>query len=199
MPHDLPLGPDDPLPHRPRRVLVAGASGSGKTSLAREIARRLALPAHELDALHHGPNWTPRPEFVADVEAFSAEEQWVTEWQYSKVRRLLAERADTLVWLDHPRSLVMRRVVRRTVLRRIRREQLWNGNVEPPLHNIFTDPENVIRWSWSTYARTGESVRALMSDPALRHLVVVRLRGQRQVDAWLDGSLRAAARSEENA
>ncbi|SHE97086.1 AAA family ATPase [Streptoalloteichus hindustanus] len=188
-----PLGPTDPLPHRPRRVLVAGPSGAGKTTLVAAIARRLGLPAYELDALHHGPNWTPRPEFVADVEEFSARRQWAVEWQYGKVRRLLAERADTMVWLDHPKSLVMSRVIWRTVSRRVRGEQLWNGNVEPPLRNMFTDPENVVRWSWRTYREVGDQVRALLTHPDVGQLVIVRLRGQRQVETWLAGPLNAVA------
>ena len=42
-----------------RRVaIVASASGSGKTTLGRELALRLDVPFHELDALNHGPGWT---------------------------------------------------------------------------------------------------------------------------------------------
>jgi adenylate kinase family enzyme len=41
-----------------RRVAVIGVSGSGKTTVAGELAMRLGLPHVELDALHHGPNWT---------------------------------------------------------------------------------------------------------------------------------------------
>lgn len=47
------LGVEDPLPHRPRRVVVAGATGSGKTTLARRIGAVLELPVSEMDALHH--------------------------------------------------------------------------------------------------------------------------------------------------
>ncbi len=54
----------------------------------------------EIDALFHGPGWTPRETFAAEVDAFSAEPNWITEWQYSTVRDLFAERADLLVWLD---------------------------------------------------------------------------------------------------
>ena len=42
-----------------RRVcLIATASGNGKTTVGRQLARRLGVPFVELDALHHGPNWT---------------------------------------------------------------------------------------------------------------------------------------------
>jgi len=74
---------DDPLPFRPERVLIAGVTGSGKTTLARRIAQRCDLVHHEIDALYHGPNWTPRPEFLDDVRAFAATDRWVTEWQYT--------------------------------------------------------------------------------------------------------------------
>ena len=41
-----------------KRVNVKGTSGSGKTTFAQELAKRLEVPYVELDALHHGPNWT---------------------------------------------------------------------------------------------------------------------------------------------
>jgi adenylate kinase family enzyme len=84
------LGPGDALPHRPQRVLVAGASGSGKTTLAGRIAAALHAPHVEIDSLFHGPNWTPRPSFEADVHRFAADSTWVTEWQYGAVRWHLA-------------------------------------------------------------------------------------------------------------
>ena len=41
-----------------RKVAVtASASGNGKTTVGRELARRLGVPFVELDALVHGPNW----------------------------------------------------------------------------------------------------------------------------------------------
>jgi len=63
----------DPLPHRPRRVLVAGTAGAGKTTVAGWIAMALQLPHVEIDALFHGADWTPRPSFIDDVHRFSAE------------------------------------------------------------------------------------------------------------------------------
>ncbi len=173
-----------PLPHRPRRVLVAGTSGSGKTTLAARIGAALDLPFTEMDALFHGPDWTPRAEFLADVEAFVSEGRWATEWQYGAARPLLAARADLLVWLDLPRATVMRQVIGRTVRRRIRREVLWNGNVEPPLRTVFTERDHIVRWAWRTHAdgaRRIAEVRERFED-----LVIVRLRSRAEVDDWTD-------------
>lgn len=54
----------------------------------------------------------------------------MTEWQYTaKLGDILSGKTDLVVWLDHPRQLVLRRVIARTVARSWRREVLWNGNV----------------------------------------------------------------------
>lgn len=177
------LSADDPVDWAPRRILVAGVSGSGKTTLARRIEGLTGLPHTEIDSLYHGPNWTPRDTFIEDVERFTAEQAWVTEWQYRDVRELLLERADSLVWLDLPFRISLARVVRRTVRRRVRREQLWNQNREPPMWTFFTDTDHIVRWAVRTRHKYREAIAVLEStNPRLR---IVRLRSQRDVDRWL--------------
>jgi adenylate kinase family enzyme len=185
------LSAADALPHRPRRILVAGTSASGKTTLASRIGEELGVRHVEIDALFHGPGWTTRATFEAEVDAFSAATTWVTEWQYSAVRARLAERADLLVWLDLGRSTVMRRVVQRTVRRRLRREVLWNGNVEPPLWTFFTDPEHIVRWAWATHHKSGPRIAAVRQQRP--GLVIVRLPDSRAVERWVNGPLNRAA------
>ena len=182
-----------PLPRRPRRVLVAGVSGTGKTTLAGRIADILGITHIEIDALFHGPNWTPRASFETEVAGFTSDPAWVTEWQYSQVRQLLVDRADLLVWLDLPYwRITMPRLVARTLRRRLRGEVLWNGNVEPPLRTIFTDPEHIVRWSYST--RHKNTTRIPLVANTNDHLIVVRLRSPREVERWLDGPLMEVAR-----
>ncbi len=184
----------DDLPAPPRRVVVAGTSGSGKTTLARSVAALLELPYFEIDGLFHGSGWTRRPEFRADVERLTAGERWVTEWQYSAVRGLLAARADTMVWLDYSRALVMWRVTRRTLRRRVRRDVMWNGNVEPPLWTFFRSKEHIVRWAWNTHHKTPHRVGRLLEEGT--HLTVVRLRSPRQAHEWLAGPLAAVKAAE---
>lgn len=191
-----PLTYQDPRGMEGRRMVVAGSSGAGKTTFARAIAARLALPYTEMDALFHGPGWTPRPTFRSEVDAFTSQPAWVTEWQYTEVRPLLAARADTLIWLDYSRSLVMRRVVGRTLRRWALREELWNGNREPNLWHAFTHPEEgIVRWAWTTHHLTAERVTSLLESGG--GPTVVRLRNPREASMWLDQrALRAARRLE---
>lgn len=173
----------DVLPVRPLRVLIAGTAGSGKTTLAARLGQARGLPHTEIDSLFHGPNWTPRPSFMTDVDIFTRQERWVTEWQYSDARDLLADRADLLVWLDLPRAQVMRQVIVRTLRRRLRRQVLWNGNLEPPLRTVLHDRDHIVRWAWRTHNQCAERVAALQERRP--ELPVVQLTSHHQARDWL--------------
>lgn len=165
-----------------RRVLVSGISGAGKTTLARRIEERRGLPRHELDALHHGAGWQKRPEFEEDVRRFAATEAWVCEDQYQTfLGELLWERADTVVWLDLERPVIMRRVIVRTFSRLLRRVELWNGNRER--WRDLTGAGHPIRWAWAQHADR----RARTEAVAARHpdVHVIRLRTPDEVDAFV--------------
>jgi len=184
------LQASDALPRRPCRVLVAGTSGSGKTTLAGRLAQELGIRHVEIDALFHGPDWTPRPSFEAEVRAFSDRHGWVTEWQYGVVRELLVDRADMVVWLDLSRLTVMYQVTRRTLRRRLHREVLWNGNVEPPLRTIFSDRDHIVRWAWNTHHKTALRMATLTEHHP--ELTIVRLTSRSAANRWLRGPLRLA-------
>lgn len=168
-----------------RRVLVVGASGAGKSTLAGIIARRRALPHIELDALFHGPGWVPRASFVDDVARETSRDGWVADGNYHQVRDLLWSRADTIVWLDLPRIVVEAQVIKRTFLRWVRREVLWNGNREKGPLGWVLDPEHPVRWSWSKHPEYRERYGARFSDPSHAHLNRVRLQSHADVERFI--------------
>ena len=182
------LSSDDLLATKPRRILVAGVSGVGKTTLAERIAHITGSPHTEIDALFHGAAWVPRLEFLDDVHSLVEQEGWVTEWQYSAARPLLARHADLMVWLDLPFwRVTLPRLVRRTLSRRCRRTTLWNGNIEPAMWTAITDPEHVIRWAVRSRNRYQVRIEELrVTRPAL---TIVRLCSQADIEEWLAVSL----------
>lgn len=192
-----PPGVDNALVAAMRRISVVGTSGSGKTTLARNLASRLGIPWVELDAIHHQANWTPlaAPEFQAAVARRTAGDAWVVDGNYrTALGDLVWQRADTVVWLDLPRWLVMYQVVTRTVGRALTRRELWNGNRESWSSMFSADPaQSVIRWAWTTHATNRTRYLAALEDPAHSEITFVRLRSRREVARFLDTLVGAAA------
>lgn len=174
---------DETITWKPQRIAVAGTSGVGKTTLCMELEKITGFPRVEIDGLHWGPDWTPRETFADDVERFTVQPRWIIELQYREVRPLIASRADTLLWLDYANPLTMQRLISRTLSRRIRGTELWNGNIEQPLSRIFTDRDHIIRWGW----RTRNKLKPVMPtlEGRFEGLTVVRLRSPRETKRWL--------------
>lgn len=116
-----------------RRILVVGSTGAGKSTLARGLSGRLGLPYHEMDALYFtGAGWAVNEKLREDVLRITAEPRWVIDsLGYPEVRDLMWDRADTVIWLDYPKRVVLPRVLRRSVRRTVTREPLFGGNRRP--------------------------------------------------------------------
>ena len=97
------------------RVLVIGPSGAGKSTLAIELGRRLALPVHHIDQLHWQPGWVEGSdaELRAKLDAIVASERWLIDGNYGATLAERLARADTVVYLDYPIRLCLRRLLGR--------------------------------------------------------------------------------------
>jgi len=164
-----------------QRISVVGNSGSGKTTLAAALARALDVPHLELDSVFHQPGWQPLETglFRARVTEFTAGDAWVVDGNYSAVRDLIWQRADTVVWIDLPRHVVMRQLVARTLGRLVTRQELWNGNTESWRDLFRLDPErSIIVWAWTRHRKYVQRYAGAERDPAYRHIRFVRVRSR---------------------
>ena len=164
------------------RILVIGNSGSGKTTLASRISNLFDIPHIELDAIFHQANWSPLEDdaFRDRIQTETLQNDWVVCGNYSIVRDIIWERAETIIAIDLPRWKNMWRIVRRTARRAIRREELWNNNRES-LKDVFAvhDKErSIIRWAWSMHQDRRDEINRALVDPqwANKQFLVVKNR-----------------------
>ncbi len=131
----------------------------------------------------------PAEDFRAAVAERIALPAWVADGNYQgKLGDLVWRRADTVVWFDLPRWLVMAQIIRRTLIRALTARELWNGNREPVRHLLSLDPErSVIVWAWRTHPKNRLRYTIAQADPAYRHIDFIRLRSHRDTRRFLSG------------
>jgi len=170
-----------------RRIVIAGISGNGKTTLGRRLTQKLGVPFTELDALMHQPGWVPAETetFRREVEAvLDRSDGWVLDGMYqAQLGDLVVRRADTLVWLDQPLPLVLFRLVKRAVKDIVAKRDLFNGNRQTWRYAFFTHDSLVSFAIKSHFKRRREWPEGIGAPPDLE---IVRLRSPGEVDRWLE-------------
>ena len=169
------------------RIVILGTTGSGKTTLAQRLSHVLQIPAVELDAFRHGPNWTETPDqvFRQRVADSLNRESWIVDGNYSVARDLIWPRATTLIWLDYSFPLVFWRLFRRTMTRGIMRTRLWNDNRED-LWRHFLTKDSLFLWALQTHWSRRKSLAADVSSPEYTHINVLRFRSARETQQWFE-------------
>ena len=159
-----------------QRISIVGATGSGKTFLARRLAAKLDLPLHELDevrraAVEHGG-------FGEAVGELAAASEWIIDGHYRDVRAIVWRRADTIVWLNYPASVIAAQLLRRFAAKRGYREVRGAGAAGA---------------SWTMrlrrLARTLSERReygALLRSPEYRGATLIELRSRKAAEEWLE-------------
>jgi adenylate kinase family enzyme len=168
------------------RIVILGASGCGKTTLARALSDKLHIPHIEVDALHWGPNWTPVPSDIrlARVQSAVAQPRWIIDGNYLSLRETIWPRADTFIWLDYPLAPVMWRVLARSIRRAHTREKLWAGNTESWLLT-FCSKDSILLWSLTSWRKIRRDYPRLLDSPSCSHAHKLRFSSPAQTDSWL--------------
>jgi hypothetical protein len=180
-----------PFPIRPmlERIVVVGCAGSGKTTLAREIAVRLDAGHIGRDALGDDE----APGFAARVAAAVVEagRRWVFDGAPYNAEELVYPHADALVALDYPRRVVWRRVVARSLrLWLTRRADGAHTSNSPPWR--WWAPTHQVRWAVQTHAARHEEIAGLLTRPELAYMQRFRFTSPRQAEAHQPSPLNPA-------
>jgi energy-coupling factor transporter ATP-binding protein EcfA2 len=171
-----------------KRIVIIGRTGSGKTTLARELAAALDVPHVELDALYFGPDFSTAPLSVLRerTSAAIAGDRWVTDGNKRAVRDLVWPRADTIIWLDYPLAVSFWRLGKRALWRTavLRAQAAKNGGKTGFLRQFLSAAKGVLTAIRSHMGQRREYPK-MFAKPENQHLAVVRLRSPRATSRWL--------------
>lgn len=167
----------------PRRIVVDGATGSGKSTAAAVIARRLGVPFVDADEIGWLPGWVPRDrdEQRALIADAAAGEAWVVDGAYNSWSDVLLPRTELIVGLDYPRWLSLGRLLARTARRVRSREPVCNGNRET-LRRVFAR-DSIIVWHFVSWKQKRERMRAWAADPGAPRTLLFRRPAE--LEAWI--------------
>ncbi|RXJ02031.1 topology modulation protein [Anaerobacillus alkaliphilus] len=99
-----------------KKIMVIGVSaGVGKSTLAKKMADELKIDVYHLDQLYWRAGWVEAPfeEFSEAQAKIVNRESWIIEGNYTSTFRIRSDKADTIVYIEHPIYVCFYRVVKR--------------------------------------------------------------------------------------
>lgn len=98
-----------------KKVAVIGSGGAGKSTFSRQLSERTGISVYHLDALFWKPNWvmTPKEEQREMQRQLIREESWIIDGNYGGTMEVRLQAADTVIFLDMPRTLCLYRAFKR--------------------------------------------------------------------------------------
>lgn len=106
------------LTSSPRRIMVTGCCGAGKSTLARQLHQRLPhLPLIHLDQEYWNPGWveTEPDLWRKRVTQLAAQEAWIIDGNYGGTFDIRLACADWVIFLDRSRWVCLRRCINRII------------------------------------------------------------------------------------
>ena len=99
------------------KISIIGGSGTGKTTLADNLGKKLDIPVYHIDGINYLENWEKRDEKERDKIILEKvnESKWIIEGTYRSTLRQRLERSDLIIYLDYSSVAQVRGILERYV------------------------------------------------------------------------------------
>ncbi len=170
------------------KINVVGTSGSGKSTVAKRISKKLDIPYIELDCVFWGPNWYCPPDavFFGNLEKELNQADWVLDGNYTRTEHLKWQDVDFVVWVDLPFYLTFYQATTRAIKRASSKQELWpNTNNRESFKKSFFSKDSIIMWTVKTYTKNKRKYERYLSDDAFSHINFIRLKSRKEINRFV--------------
>lgn len=163
-----------------KRVAIIGSPGTGKSTFARKLETKTALPLIHLDFYYHDK----RHGYYYDNEAwrlraaeFAHSDKWIIDGNFSKTLATRLKRADTIFYFDMPTYIAIKGIIRR-----------WINRKNTKRLDMPDDWQEKLNWEFFWYVlkfrhKYTNGTRLLLNE--VHSATIVTFNNHRQVDAYL--------------
>ena len=168
----------------PRRILVIGSSGSGKSTVSSLLGDRLGLEVIYLDRHYYQPGWKSLSEdrWRDEVRQLVSSDQWIMDGDFSDTFDIRFPRADAVIDLAYSRYRCLFQAIKRLAF------SVPEGRPDLPLGCRESLDTSLLKWIWrypvANRPRIDEAIQKWG-----KHIVYLKFTSPRQLNRWINETI----------
>jgi len=158
----------------PKRILIYGVTGSGKTTMATWLSEKTGIPWTEIDNLMWEANWefVPIEEQRERIRAICSQDEWIMDAAYAKWLEIPLERVQLVIGLDYSRWYSFWQLFKRSIARGIDKKPVCNGNVETI--RALLSKDSILLWHFKSFGNKRRRMREWQSSPTNFDVILLK-------------------------
>jgi adenylate kinase family enzyme len=169
-----------------QRIAIIGSPGAGKTTFSKKLGLQLDIPLYHLDYYYHDNKFNYAEDKLAwrkKVTELANHPRWIIDGNYKSTFDIRFPKADTIIYLDYPRSLTLKRALQR----RIKLHGRVRDDMPSNWREKFTFEFFTFIWKFNTDVRP--KIYSLLETEHGKNIVI--LHNTQQADKYLSDIIKA--------
>lgn len=165
-----------------KKILVIGTSGSGKSTVAKQLSELLNVQFFPSDNFYWEAGWkiSSSEKVLKQVNGVISQKEWVLDGNFESERELVWKQADCIVWLDYPFVVILKQVAIRNFKWLLFHQTTWLGN-----KMTFQRAISGIRHAIKSYSMKKKNYPSWLAE--LSDIKIYRFCKKQETEIWLQG------------